>query len=387
MDFLSGLSNISLKVEPLQNSWWWVVSAFRSFWSQVSSWDFTILKKFLWLLLIWGIIYIWILFYRWKIRFTNLMFWIDYWIKFIVWIFGSWKTKNTFLYAYKWKLENPNWILIANIPYDFVDIPFDSKNDFLCVFKDLVQYVRDTNDVEFLKQRKKFVPILFIVDEAQDYLFNRDFKNLSEEVRLLMTQCRKRLIEVNFISQRVSQVDAFLKRLTWIFHQYKIIWKSKRDIRIENIKECINVDSNDIDNPDDYETLETCLLLPSRFSLLFNKELNNYFKQSYLTNYVVWWQDVYCDSDDLYLLNKWELVFSHRYKLLKDMIDTNFEKINTPLPPKKSIFDWLFKNSDSEIDKKVIESQKEMIQKLLKYVPESDLSNFSLDNNGNNVDS
>lgn len=386
MDF-SSLSNININVEPLGNSGGWVLGAFKSFWNQVSSWDFTILKKFFWILLIFGVLYIWYLIWKWKIRFTNLMFWIDYGVKFIIWIFGSWKTKNTFLFAYKWKLENPNWILIANIPYSFVDVPFDSKADFLCVFKDLVQYVRDTNDVEFLKQRKKFVPILFIVDEAQDYLFNRDFKNLSEEVRLLLTQCRKRKIEIDFISQKLSQVDVFLKRLTWIFHEYKIIWKPSWDIRKEYIKDCINVDSNDIDNPNDYSIEDWSILLPSKFSVLFNKDLNNYFEQSYLTNYVVWWKDVYCDADDLSLLNKWDLIYSHRYTWLKAMIDDWFEKINTPLPPKKSIFDSLFKKSDSELDKKIIESQKEMIQKLLKYVPESELSDFSLDNNGNNENS
>ena len=67
--------------------------------------------------------------------------------------------------------ENPNWIIISNLDYDFVDIHFDNKTDFANLLKFLVRYIQDTNDYEWLKDNYEFPPIKVIVDEAHIYLF------------------------------------------------------------------------------------------------------------------------------------------------------------------------------------------------------------------------
>lgn len=364
-----------ISVVPLWQ-WGWIANAFKSFWNQVTSWDFSILK---WVLIALPIIWLIILVYMfviWKIRITNLMFWLDYWVKFVVWNFGSWKTKNLFQYWFLWKKQNPNWILIANIPYDFVDYHFDSKEDFDCIMRDLVQYIRDTNSVDFLKENKEFPPILILWDEIHEYLFNRDFKSLNKDVVLVLTQCRKRQIEIDCVSQRVAQVDVFLKRLVWIFHYYKLLWKTW--IRQEFILDCVNPDSNDIEDESSYEVLESCYLLPDKIALLFNKSLQDYYSQKYLTYYVVWWDNVYANEDDISLLKKWDLIYSHRYLDLKSDIMKKMEILNTPLPPKKSFFSDLFWTEYNDIDKKIIEEQKKKIDELIKLIPSEELDKLGL---------
>lgn len=362
------MDTLWLTIAPL-GQWWGISNAFKSFWGWVSSLDFWLLKYFLiWLVCIWVVILIF-MFATWKIRITNLMFWLDYWVKFIVWDFGAWKTKNLFQYWFLRKKENPDWILIANIPYNFVDYHFDSKEDFDCIMRDLVQYIRDTNSVEFLKEWKEFPPILILWDEIHEYLFNRDFKNLNKDVVLVLTQCRKRNIEINCVSQRVSQVDVFLKRLVWIFHLYKSLWKSW--IRRELILDCVNPDSNDINDEFSYEVLEDCYLLPDRFALFFHKDLKDYYSQKYLTYYVVWGCNMYADENDISLLKKWDLIYSHNYPDFKADIMKKMEVLNTPLPPRENkllnIYKWLFK-SDS-INQQLIEEQKKLIEKLKSMIP------------------
>lgn len=375
--------NLPIDISPLGSNWGgWITNAFNSFWNQVSSWDFSMFKYFVyWLLILWFVIIVY-KFATWQIRWNNLMFWLDYWVKFIVWKFWTWKTKNLFQYWFERKKKNPNWLLIANIPYNFVDKFFDSKEDFDCVIKDLVQYIRDTNSVDLLKQEKEFPPILILWDEIHEYLFNRDFKTLSKDVVLLLTQCRKRNIEIDCVSQKVSQVDVFLKRLVWIFHQYSLIWNPRLWLRREYIKECINPDSNDIEDENSYEILESCILLPDKFSLLFNKDLKDYYSQRYLTYYVVWWCNLYANEDDISQLKAWTLLYSHNYRDLYADLMKKFEEINKPLPPKESklqtIFKWLFHSNS--VNEQLIEEQKKLIDKLMTMIPPEDLKDFTINN-------
>ena len=354
--------DLPITVAPLWSDWWWITNAFKSFFHQVSTWDFSLL----WYALIW----VWFLVFAlivyliisWKIRFSNLLFGHDYWVKFVVWDFWAWKTKNLFQFGYLWKKENPNWILIANIPYDFVDIPFDSKDDFDVLFKDLVEYIRDTNSVEFLKQWKEFPPILILCDEAHEYIFSRDFKNLTKDFVLVLTQCRKRSIEINCISQRLTQVDVFLRRLVWLFHVFKNVWNPKFWITKQMIKECIDPESNNIDDDLAYDTLESCVILPATRNPILNKKLTPYFEQKYLTYYVVWWSNKYANDDDIEKLNKKELVYSHRYWEFKQLLDKNFEELNKPkikTPTKIDNFIYQLTHKD-EIQDDIIKKQKEI---------------------------
>lgn len=382
--------DLPITVAPLWSDWGWITNAFKSFFHQVSTWDFSLL----WYAFIWvGCIVVILILYlivSWKIRFSNLLFWHDYWVKFVVWDFWAWKTKNLFQFWYLWKKENPNWILIANIPYDFVDIFFDSKDDFDCLMKDLVQYIRDTNSVEFLKQGKEFPPILILWDEIHEYLFSRDFKNFSKDVVLVLTQCRKRSIEINCISQRLTQVDVFLRRLVWLFHVFKNVGNPKFGITKQMIKECIDPESNNIDDDLAYETLETCIILPAVRHPVLKKRLSSYFEQKYLTYYVVWWVNKYANDDDIDKLNKKELVYSHRYDELKQLIMANFDELNKPKVKTPTVIDdFLYRlTHKDEVNDDIIKKQKDLIQKLIKMIPEDQLTDedFSLiNNNDNNV--
>lgn len=385
--------DLPINVTPLGSEWGWIINAFKSFFHQVSTWDLSLLKWAFLLVIAIFVLYFIYMVMSGKIRFNNLIFWQDYWVKFVVWNFGSWKTKNLFQHWFLRKKENPDWILIANIPYNFVDFFFDSKEDFDCLMKDLVQYIRDTNSVELLKEWKQFPPILILWDEIHEYLFSRDFKSFSKDVVLVLTQCRKRNIEISCISQRLAQVDVFLKRLVGIFHQFKLIWPAKLWLRREYIKECIDPESNNIDDELAYEELDSCILLPDKMSLFFHKDLQDYYNQKYLTYYVVWWCNVYANDDDIQKLNKKQLVYSHKYEELKDHIMKKFELINQPVESKESEFSkFIYKLTHrDEVNEDIIKKQKDMIQNLIKMIPEEELSkndliDFSLiNNNDNNV--
>ena len=199
---------------------WQVISENPSLWNSFlhsfdvfKTWDFWPFKIILILLLIGLPILLIILIATWKLVLFNTMFWEWYWLKLITWTFGAWKTKNVFQSAYLWKMLNPDWIIISNLDYDFVDIVFDSKEDFDFVLKDLVQYVRDTNNIDELKSSINFPPIKIIVDEAHIYLFARDFKWFTKDILLVLTQCRKRDISIDFITQELWQIDVFIRRL------------------------------------------------------------------------------------------------------------------------------------------------------------------------------
>lgn len=49
----------------------------------------------------------------------------------ITWNFGAWKTFGTFYEIYKQALKNPDYLVIANLPYKITWIYFNSFND-LC---------------------------------------------------------------------------------------------------------------------------------------------------------------------------------------------------------------------------------------------------------------
>ena len=57
-------------------------------------------------------------------------------------------------------------------------------------------------------------------------------------------------------------------------------------------------------------------------------------------------------------------------------MDKKIIEWRTPLPPKKTILDSLFKKEDIELQKKIIEEQKKKIDELIKLIPESELASF-----------
>ena len=363
-----------INVTPL---WQWggISSAFKSFFNQITSWDFSLLKYVLIALpIIWLIILI-IKFANWDIKLVeNGKFWDSYWLRLITWKFGAWKTREVFRAAYKRKQEFPEWLLISNIDYDFVDVYFNSKKDFDFIMKDLVQYIYDTNKSEDLKKDFDFPPIKIIVDEAHIYLFAREFKSFTKDLLLVLTQCRKRSISIDFITQELWQIDVFIRRLCpyiLYFEDIPII-KNRLVCTRESIMYCLDPDTTSVRKEESFEEVESTLLLPFNWWVKIDRSLKWYSNQEYFTKKVIWHWDVYSSTESEDLLK------SYKYDDFKSTMDSKIKERRTPLPPRKTIFDSLFKNSDSEIDKKIIEAQKQKINELIKLIPQSELDKFEI---------
>lgn len=359
-----------VEIVPLWQ-WWGIWNAFKSFFNQVSSWDFSILKWVLIAIPIVAVLIIIYFFISWKLRvLDNWTFWQWYWLRLITGAFWIWKTKNVFQSAYLWKKDNPEGILISNIKYDFVDIPFNSKRDFDFIMKDIVQYIRDTNNYDELKKSIDFPPIKIIVDEAHLYLFAREFKSFTKDLLLVLTQCRKRDISIDFITQELWQIDVFIRRLCPYIEYFESapLWLTKQSIYY-----CLDADTTSMRDEDKFDEVESVYLLPFSRWPTFRPILKWYYEQKFLTKYVIWWEDIYStsESDDL--------TTSYKYNDFKDLMMKKTEERRTPLPPKKSIFDDLFKKQDTELQEKIIQEQKNLIHQLIKLVPLDEIQNIDLE--------
>ena len=336
-------------------------NAFKSFCNQVSTWDFSILK---WVLIALPIIAVLLVIYfiiSWKLCLFNTYFWQWYWLRLITWSFGAGKTKNVFQSAFLWKKDNPDWILISNLKYDFVDFYFDSKKDFDFILKDIVQYIRDTNDFAELHKNFDFPPIKIIVDEAHLYLFARDFKGFTKDILLVLTQCRKREISIDFITQELWQIDVFIRRLCPYveYFEEKPLWLTKQSIFYS-----LDAENTSMRNETSFEEIESSYLLPFSWGPVFKPILKQFYEQKFLTKYVIWWKDVYTstESDDLKT--------SYNYEYFSKKLHQKVIDYRTPLPPKPSILDKFFKKEDTELQAKIIEEQKKKIDELIKLLPE-----------------
>jgi len=79
----------------------------------------------------------------------------DFGIRIIAGDMWAWKSFNVYQDAFLWKLRNPDWILISNIPYDFVDYRFSRNSDLDQILLFLINYMVLTNDIETLKKWNK----------------------------------------------------------------------------------------------------------------------------------------------------------------------------------------------------------------------------------------
>jgi len=144
-----------------------------------------------------------------------------YWVKIITWEFGSGKTYNVYLEAFRRKISKENPFIIANIPYSFVDLVYTWIEDLKKIFQILVEYSKTTNTKEVLENYWKFRPIIFILDEAHLYFFSRWFaKNFDKEQLIILTQVRKRKISMYLITQELAQLDSTFRRLVPAVRKY-----------------------------------------------------------------------------------------------------------------------------------------------------------------------
>lgn len=359
-----------INVVPL---WQWggINNAFKSFWNQISSWDFSLLK---WVLIALPILFILFIIYAWFrgwIRITDDWTFGDwYWLRIVTWEYWSWKTRYSFQSAFEWKKNNPDWILIANLDYDFVDFYFNSKKDLDFVLKDLVKYIYDTNDTEELKKNFDFPPIKLIIDEAHLYFFARDFKTFTKDALLVLTQCRKRELWVDFITQEFWQLDVFIRRLAPFVQNFekKPLWFIR-----ESILYCNNPETTTLRDESSFNEEDMCYFIPWKYQSYFKPSLKEYYTWEFMTKKVIWKWDVYSSTESE------DLECSYKYTEFKEFMDQKIKTWRTPLPPKKTILDSLFKK-DSDLQQRIIEEQKKKIDELIKLLPDEVLKDFSINN-------
>ena len=199
---------------------------------------------------------------------------------FVDWDFWAGKTKFTYMEAYAQKKLDPNTIIIANNDYDFVDLFFSSEKDLDIIFNVFLKWVYFTNDSVFLSWYMR--PIIFIIDEATLYFNSRNFKNLSSDKIKVITQVRKRNMNIAFIAPRFHLVDKNIRSLSTYVQSYSRLWF----FPISNTFEILSSEETDIHNPE----------LENRS---YRRIWHDYFlkwktipeimlKKKYLTNYVIW---------------------------------------------------------------------------------------------------
>lgn len=140
-----------------------------------------------------------------------------YWLFMVFGSFGAWKTFRVFRRAFDY--DKRKTYIIANVPYSIVDHYYSTVDDLLKVFEVLDEYCNSTNKFvdEFYFARDQVKDIVLIVDEAHLYLNSREATNknwIIKKLMLIFTQCRKRKIKIYFISQRLTQVDIVIRRLS-----------------------------------------------------------------------------------------------------------------------------------------------------------------------------
>lgn len=355
------MENWLIKVDPsqfitttwnLDNSIWGIKWAFSWFFNQIQSWDFSLLKRVLiWILILIPIVLIFLI-VSGKLCLFNTWFGEWYWLRLITWWFGAWKTKNVFQSAFLWKKQNPHWILISNMKYDFVDFYFNSKKDFDFILRDLVQYIHETNDDDELKKSIDFPPIKIIVDEAHIYLFARDFKWFTKDILLVLTQCRKRDISVDFITQELWQIDVFIRRLCpYIEYFEKMpLWLTKQSIVYS-----LDVEWTSMKDETKFEEIEASYLLPFSRGPIFDKSVKQYYDQKYLTKKVIWYENVWYSDEDK------DDKCSKKYEDFKNKMLKNITAYRNAIPPKKWLLDrflWrVNKKPNERLSKNIIQAR------------------------------
>lgn len=141
-----------------------------------------------------------------------------------MWNFGSGKTFGTFLELFK--LDKERTYIIANVPYSVVDHYYSTTEDLLNVFDVLWEYSIKTNEQvkSFYNNRWAIKDIVLIVDEAHLYLWARESltkASILNQLKTIFTQCRKRKIRVVFITQRLTQIDIYVRRLADYVEEYE----------------------------------------------------------------------------------------------------------------------------------------------------------------------
>jgi len=136
----------------------------------------------------------------------------EYWLSFITWDFGAWKTFWIGAELYnKIKNEDPEVCLISNVPWAICDMHYNSLADFTLLIDYLYRFFTETNN-DLEDYEKHWKDIVIVMDEAQLYFPARWFADKDQKERwsklwVILTQCRKRFLKFWATAQRSKMVD------------------------------------------------------------------------------------------------------------------------------------------------------------------------------------
>ena len=141
------------------------------------------------------------------------------------------------------------------------------------IFDFLKQYTARTNNLIDLKE-DIFPYIRIDIDEAHIYFPSRGRKDFDKDSLLVMTQCRKRNMAFNFVSQELSQLDIFMRRLMPYIMYYKkrLFGFTLAYMFYFKVKE-----TTDIGDEMKVEEIEKEYIRPDKIQLLFNKKLKLFY--------------------------------------------------------------------------------------------------------------
>lgn len=256
-----------------------------------------------------------------------------------MWNFGSWKTFWTFLELFK--LDKERTYIIANVPYSVVDHYYSTTEDLLNVFDVLWEYSIKTNEQvkSFYNNRWAIKDIVLIVDEAHLYLWARESltkASILNQLKTIFTQCRKRKIRVVFITQRLTQIDIYVRRLADYVEEYEF----NKFANIERVKWRLYLNKWDVA---DIETDTT-----TKFT---NGEAKTYKEDTFITSSffrpltsILELFVLFSSAYRRILLEEYQTYHICGYPDLK-VEKLTYEKLLTglqiKLKPKKSFFTWL----------------------------------------------
>jgi len=260
---------------------------------------------------------------------------MNYWLSFVFGNFGSWKTFGTFLELYD--LDPAQNYILANVPYSVVDHYWSTTSELLNIFDILGQYSEETNkDIKkYYDTYKNQKDIVLIVDESHLYLDSRDFaskNSIIPQLKTILTQVRKRKVKILYITQRLTTVDIFIRRLAdyvveynrkVFLHKSICTWVTKKvyenqgdiaDIQTENKTVTFDGDGNQTTLTDDaLVSKELFFPLTTFFQIFsfFSKTYRRVILEEHKTLHISWFNDsnvqplVYTD----FVTNLWSIPY------------------------------------------------------------------------------
>lgn len=230
--------------------------------------------------------------------------------------------------------------VIANVPYSRVDHYYSTVDDLLKVFEVLDEYTSLTNEQleNFYDSRDVIKDVLLIVDEAHLYLWARESLTKASilwKLKLIFTQCRKRKIRIVFITQRLTQIDIYVRRLADYVEEYDIqhfLWleldkknvylnkgdvvdiETDQSVKFNNYWEAQTIKEETLIHSEYFSPLTSVL---EYFALLFNKGYRSIIKEEYLTYHVCWNPDPNVKEFTREIFMKWLVVLPTKKELEK----------------------------------------------------------------------